>query len=150
MRFLSLPQIVFLNMIYIQRRERFSSAHQLYNPNWSEAQNDAVFGKCANRNFHGHNFNLIVTVKGKINPDTGFVMNLIDLKNIMKQYVTEKLDHRNLNTDVDFLKGKMASTEVLAVEIWKILEPLIAEHQAQLHCVRLEETENNFVEYYGQ
>jgi len=137
-------------MVYIQRRERFSSAHQLFNPNWSVEKNDAVFGKCANKNFHGHNFNLIVTVKGAINPDTGFVMNLVDLKRLMKVYVTDKLDHKNLNIDVDFMIGKLASTEVLAVEIWKILESKIAEHQAALHCVRLEETENNFVEYYGE
>lgn len=137
-------------MIYIQRRERFSSAHQLYNPNWTQAQNDAVFGRCANKNFHGHNFSLIVTVKGEINPDTGFVMNLVELKNIIRTYVTDELDHRNLNTDVPFMKGKMASTEVLAVEIWKILFPHIAQHHAALHCVRLEETENNFVEYFGE
>ncbi len=143
-----MPEI--LSMVYIQRRERFSSAHQLFNPNWSIEKNDEVFGKCANKNFHGHNFNLIVTVKGSINPDTGFVMNLVDLKRLMKIYVTDKLDHRNLNTDVDFMIGKMASTEVLAVEIWKILEPKISEHHAFLHCVRLEETENNFVEYYGE
>lgn len=136
-------------MIYIQRRERFSAAHQLFNPNWTPEQNDAVFGRCANKNFHGHNFNLIVTVKGAINPDTGFVMNLVDLKNIIRTYVTDELDHRNLNQDVEFMKGKMASTEVLAIEIWKILEPHIAQHNATLHCVRLEETENNFVEYFG-
>jgi 6-pyruvoyltetrahydropterin/6-carboxytetrahydropterin synthase len=136
-------------MIYIQRRERFSAAHQLFNPNWTPEQNDAVFGRCANKNFHGHNFNLIVTVKGEINPDTGFVMNLVDLKQIIRTYVTDELDHRNLNEDVPFMKGKMASTEVLAIEIWKILEPHIAKHQAVLHCVRLEETENNFVEYFG-
>jgi 6-pyruvoyltetrahydropterin/6-carboxytetrahydropterin synthase len=136
-------------MIYIQRKERFSAAHQLYNPNWDEAKNDEVFGKCANRNFHGHNFILTVTVKGEINPDTGFVMNLVDLKKIIKHHVTEKLDHKNLNTDVDFMRGKFTSTEVLAMEIWKILEPLIKEHQAELHCIRLDETENNAVEYFG-
>ncbi|MCC5918370.1 MAG: 6-carboxytetrahydropterin synthase [Cryomorphaceae bacterium] len=136
-------------MIYIQRKERFSAAHQLYNPNWSEAKNDEVFGKCANKNFHGHNFTLTVTVKGKINPDTGFVMNLVDLKKIIQMHVTEKLDHKNLNTDVDFMRGKFTSTEVLAMEIWKILQPLIATHQAILHCVRLDETENNAVEYFG-
>ncbi|MCH8553648.1 MAG: 6-carboxytetrahydropterin synthase [Schleiferiaceae bacterium] len=136
-------------MIYIQRRERFSAAHQLYNPNWTEAQNDEVFGMCANKNFHGHNFALIVTVKGEINPETGFVMNLVDLKRIIQEHVTSKLDHKNLNVDVDFMRGKMASTEVLAVEIWNILESKIADYNATLHCVRLEETENNFVEYYG-
>lgn len=137
-------------MIYIQRRERFNAAHQLYNPNWTEEQNDAVFGKCANRNFHGHNFNLIVTVKGEIDPDTGFVINLNDLKRLIRENVTDHLDHKNLNTDVPFMKGKLTSTENLAIEIWKILFPLIAEYNATLHCIRLEETENNFVEYYGE
>lgn len=137
-------------MIYIQRRERFSAAHQLYNPNWTEEQNESVFGKCANHNFHGHNFELIVTVKGEVNPDTGFVMNLTDLKSIIKNNVTEKLDHKNLNLDVDFLRGKMTSTENIAIEAWKILEPLIAAHDAKLHCIKLIETENNSVEYYGE
>ncbi|KAB2813783.1 6-pyruvoyl trahydropterin synthase family protein [Phaeocystidibacter luteus] len=137
-------------MIYIQRRERFSAAHQLYNPNWSEEQNEAVFGKCANQNFHGHNFEMIVTVKGEVNPDTGFVMNLVDLKNIIQGKVTDKLDHKNLNLDVDFLRGKMTSTENIAIEAWKILQPEIAKHGVELHCIRLVETENNSVEYYGE
>lgn len=137
-------------MIYIQRRERFSAAHQLYNPTWTSEQNEAVFGKCANENFHGHNFELIVTVKGEVNPDTGFVMNLSDLKSIIKTRVTDKLDHKNLNRDVDFLKGQMTSTENIAIAVWKILEPAIKEHDATLHCVRIIETENNSVEYYGE
>lgn len=136
-------------MIYIERKERFSAAHQLYNPNWTEAQNDAVFGKCANKNFHGHNFTLVVTVKGEIDPDTGFVMNLVDLKKIIQKEIIEKVDHANLNHDVDFMKGKFASTEVLAEEFWKILAPAIAEHGCALHRIRLEETINNAVEYFG-
>ena len=136
-------------MIYIERKERFSAAHQLYNPNWSEEKNREVFGKCSNKNFHGHNYTLTVTIKGEINPDTGFVMNLVDLKDIIKRNVTEKLDHSNLNHDVDFMEGKFSSTEVLAVEIWNILKPMIAEHGAELHKVRLDETINNAVEYFG-
>lgn len=136
--------------MYIERKERFSAAHQLYNPNWTEEQNDAVFGKCANKNFHGHNFTLIVTVKGKINPDTGFVMNLVDLKKIIQKEVIEKVDHANLNHDVDFMRGKFASTEVLAEEFWKILAPAIAEYGCSLHRIRLEETINNAVEYFGE
>lgn len=135
--------------MYIERKERFSAAHQLYNPQWTEAQNEAVYGKCANKNFHGHNFTLTVTVKGKINPDTGFVMNLVDLKKIIQREVIEKVDHANLNTDVDFMRGKFTSTEVLAEEIWKILAPAIAQHGCQLHRVRLDETINNAVEYFG-
>jgi 6-pyruvoyltetrahydropterin/6-carboxytetrahydropterin synthase len=137
-------------MIYIERTERFSAAHQLYNPNWSEEKNRSVFGKCANKNFHGHNYALTVTVKGQINPDTGFVMNLVDLKHIINEEVIEKLDHANLNHDVDFMKGKFSSTEVLAVEIWKVLAPKIAEHNCKLHKIRLEETLNNAVEYFGE
>lgn len=137
-------------MIYIERKERFSAAHQLYNPNWSEAQNDAVFGKCANKHFHGHNFTLIVTVKGEINADTGFVMNLVDLKKIIQTEIIEVVDHANLNHDVPFMKGKFASTEVLAEEFWKILAPQIAKHGCQLHKIRLEETINNAVEYFGE
>ncbi len=137
-------------MIYIERKERFSAAHQLYNPNWTVEQNDAVFGKCANKNFHGHNFTLVVTAKGEINPETGFVMNLVDLKKIIQELVIDKLDHANLNHDVDFMQGKFTSTEVLAEEIWKILAPAIAKQGCQLHRIRLEETINNAVEYYGE
>lgn len=136
-------------MIYIERKERFSAAHQLYNPNWSEEKNQEVFGKCANKNFHGHNYTLTVTVKGEINPDTGFVMNLVDLKEIIQQEVIAKLDHANLNHDVDFMKGKFSSTEVLAEEIWKKLAGPIRAHGAELHKIRLDETINNAVEYFG-
>lgn len=135
--------------MYIERKERFSAAHQLYNPHWSEEQNQAVFGKCANKNFHGHNFTLIVTVKGEINPDTGFVMNLSDLKTLIRELVIEQVDHANLNHDVPFMQGKLASTEVLAEEIWKVLNPAIAQHGCNLHRIRLEETENNAVEFFG-
>lgn len=137
-------------MIYIQRRETFSAAHQLYNPAWTEEQNEAVFGKCANQNFHGHNFQLIVTVKGEVNPDTGFVMNLADLKVLVREKVIDKLDHKNLNRDVDFLAGQLTSTENIAIAVWKILQPEIALHGATLHCIRIVETENNSVEYYGE
>ena len=90
-------------MIYIERKERFSAAHQLYNPNWSEEKNREVFGKCSNKNFHGHNYTLIVTIKGEINPDTGFVMNLVDLKRIIQKKVTDKLDHSNLKKHYDLI-----------------------------------------------
>ena len=136
-------------MIYIERKERFSAAHQLYNPNWTEEQNREVFGKCANKNFHGHNYTLTVTVKGNINPDTGFVMNLVDLKKIIRKKAVDKLDHSNLNQDVDFMQGKFTSTEVLAEEIWKILKPEIEQYGVYLHKIRLDETLNNAVEYFG-
>ncbi len=136
-------------MIYITRRERFNAAHKLFREEWSEQQNLETFGKCSNPNWHGHNYELFVTVKGEANPETGFVIDLKELKTIICTYVTDKLDHKNVNLDVDFMKGKMASTEVLAVEIFNQLKPHIEKQGAQLHCVKLAETENNSVEYFG-
>lgn len=136
-------------MIYITRKESFSAAHKLSRPDWSEEKNFEVFGKCSNPNWHGHNYTLWVTVKGEVNPETGFVANLSDVSRIIQQKVLSKVDHKNLNSDVDFLKGKLTSTEVLAMEIWKQLEPAIRELGSHLHCVKIQETEKNFVEYYG-
>lgn len=137
-------------MVYIQRRETFSASHRLHNADWSDAQNEAVFGKCSNRFGHGHNFQLIVTVKGHVDPQTGFVMNLVDLKAIMMAEVIDHVDHRNLNEDVPFLAGIMPSTENLAMAFWNRLSPAIEAKGAALHCIRIIETENNFVEYYGE
>ncbi|TZF85564.1 6-carboxytetrahydropterin synthase (plasmid) [Pedobacter sp. BS3] len=137
-------------MIYITRRERFNAAHKLFREDWSDEQNLETFGKCSNPNWHGHNYELFVTVKGEVNPETGFVIDLKALKNIICTQVTNKLDHRNVNLDVDFMKGKMASTEVLAIEIFKQLKPHIEQHGAALHKILLRETENNYVEYYGE
>ena len=122
----------------------------LWNYNWNEQKNIKVFGKCANKNWHGHNFELFVTVKGEVNADTGFVVNLKDLAKIIKEKVIDKLDHKNLNLDVDFMKDKMASTEVLAIAIWEELEANIKQLGATLHCIKVQETENNFVEYFGK
>ena len=122
----------------------------LWNYNWSKKKNIEVFGKCANKNWHGHNFELFVTVKGQINTNTGFVINLKDLAKIIKKKVIDKIDHKNLNLDVDFMKDKMASTEVLAIAIWKELEENIMQLGATLHCIKVQETENNFVEYFGK
>lgn len=137
-------------MIYITRREHFNAAHKLFNPAWSEEKNAEVFGKCANPNWHGHNYNLFVTVKGKVNPDTGYSVNLKDLSVIIRTYVTEKLDHKNLNLDVDFMKGLMPSTENVAIAIWKELTPHINALNCKLHSIKLFETENNYVEYFGE
>ena len=137
-------------MIYITRRERFNAAHMLWNYNWNEQKNIKVFGKCANKNWHGHNFELFVTVKGEVNTDTGFVVNLKDLAKIIEEKIIDKLDHKNLNLDVDFMKDKMASTEVLAIAIWQELEANIMQLGATLHCIKVQETENNFVEYFGK
>jgi 6-pyruvoyltetrahydropterin/6-carboxytetrahydropterin synthase len=136
-------------MIYITRRERFSAAHKLSRTDWSHDRNQEVFGKCSNPNWHGHNYELYVTVKGEINPETGFLIDLRIMKELISEHVIEKLDHKNVNLDVDFMQGKMASTEVLAVEIFNILAPLIERQGAQLHCIKLCETENNFIEYFG-
>jgi len=136
-------------VVYLTRRETFNAAHKLYNNQWTVEQNAEVFGKCANKNWHGHNYELFITVKGKPNLDTGFIMNVKDLSRLIKKEITEKLDHKNLNLDVDIIpKTMMPSTENLAIIIWNILNPLITD--AQLHCVKLVETENIFVEYYGE
>ena len=136
-------------MIYITRRERFNAAHKLFRQEWSDEHNLEIFGKCSNPNWHGHNYELYVTVKGEINPEPGFVIDLKELKRIITVYVTNELDHRNINLDVDFMKGKMASTEVLAVTIFEVLKPHIENQGAILHSIKLYETENNFVEYFG-
>ncbi len=135
-------------IVYITRRERFNAAHKLYNPKWTKEENEAFFGKCANHYYHGHNFELFVTVKGIANPDTGMVMDLKELKALIKEEITEKLDHKNLNEDIDFLKGQMPSIENIIVAIWEILDAKIT--NGKLHYLKLIETENNFVEYYGE
>jgi 6-pyruvoyltetrahydropterin/6-carboxytetrahydropterin synthase len=139
-------------MIYVTRKEHFNAAHRLFNPAWSDEKNQEVFGPCANNNWHGHNFELIVTVKGKPDVDTGFVIDLKVLGDIIKQKVVDKVDHKNLNLDVDFMAGKMASCEIFVMEIWKILAPAISvvAPSANLHYIKLIETPKNFVEYYGE
>jgi len=136
-------------MIYITRKESFSAAHKLSRPDWTEAKNNEVFGKCANPNWHGHNYTLWVTVKCDVNPETGFVVNLSEVSEIIKKYILEKVDHRNLNTDVDFMLGKLSSTEVLAIEFWKQIVNPINSLGCELHSVKIQETEKNFVEYFG-
>lgn len=137
-------------MVYIKRTEKFCAAHKLWNPKWSAEQNHEIFGKCANENYHGHNYVLDVTVKGKIDPETGFVMNFTDLKRILKEKIINIVDHKNLNLDIPFLQGKLTSSEVMAVEFWKILEPEIKALGSQLYCIALKETDNNIAEYYGE
>lgn len=135
----------------VSRKEHFNAAHKLYNPEWSKEKNEAIFGKCANEYWHGHNFELIVTVKGKPDPDTGFVIDLKKLGDVIKEEILEKVDHKNLNEQVDFMKGKMCSCENLAIEFWKILAPKVKEiSHAQLFCIKLFETYKNYVEYYGE
>jgi len=137
-------------MIYITRRERFSAAHRLYNPEWSIEKNFQTYGKCSNPNWHGHNYDLFVTVEGELSEELGFIMNIDALKQIIQEKVIKKLDHRNINLEVDFMKGKVATTENLATAIWDELKPFIEKEGAKLHCVKIEETENNSIEYYGK
>lgn len=135
-------------ILYITRKEHFNAAHKLYNPDWTREKNDEVFGKCANDNWHGHNFDLYVTIKGVPNPETGFVMDLKKLGAIIKTTVVDVIDHRNINMDVPFMKDKMASIENLATGIWDQIEPHL-DPGVQLHRIKLWETRNNYVEFFG-
>jgi len=135
-------------MVYLTRLEHFNAAHKLYNPDWSKEKNEAVFGKCANENWHGHNYELYVTIKGNPDPATGFLFDAKKLSSIIKDHVVEKLDHRNLNLDVDFLKGTMCSTENLVIGIWQQIVPHLPP-EVQLHCIKLYETPRIYVEYFG-
>ena len=137
-------------MVFITRRERFSAAHRLFNPNWTEEKNASFYGGCANPNWHGHNYVLLITVKGEINPELGYLVDLKLLGSLIRDKIISKLDHKNINLEVDFMKGKMISTENLAIGIWEEIEPHLNRMGVELHCVKLQETENNYVEYYGK
>ena len=136
-------------MVYLTRVEHFNAAHRLYNPGWSTEKNEEVFGKCANENWHGHNYELLVTIKGTINNDTGFLFDVKKLSEIIRVHVLELLDHRNLNMDVDFLRDKICSTENLAIGIWDQLTPHLPA-EVQMHCIKLYETPRIYVEYFGE
>lgn len=136
-------------MVYLTRVEHFNAAHKLSNPDWTEEENREVFGKCSNANWHGHNYELHVTIKGEPHPQTGFIFNAKTLGVLIKDAVIEKIDHRNLNIDVDFMKGKHTSAENLAIGIWNELQPLIDKEGAVLHSIRLYETPKIYVEYFG-
>lgn len=136
-------------MIYLTRRERFSAAHRMYRDDFSDEKNEEVYGQCSNPGWHGHNYELYVTIRGEINNELGYLMNLKRLKEIIREHVILPLDHMNINTQVEFMKGKLASTENIAIAIWEILEPQLRKEGVELYRVRITETENNFVEYYG-
>ena len=136
-------------MVFLTRRERFSAAHKLFRTEWAEAQNLAVFGQCANPNWHGHNYELFVTVKSEVNAETGYGVNLKLLSQVIKKWIIDEVDHRNLNLDVEFLSGKLTTTEVVAIAIFERLKQPIAELGCYIHSVKLVETENNYVEYFG-
>jgi len=137
-------------MIYITRKATFSAAHKLSRAEWDQQKNLEMFGKCANPNWHGHNYTMLVTVKGEVNPETGFVANLSDVSKILQTKIIDKVDHRNLNVDVDFMDGKMPSTEVLAIEFWKQINDPIKALGCTLHSIKIQETEKNYVEYFGE
>lgn len=136
-------------MVYITRIEHFNAAHKLFNPEWSREKNEEIFGKCANENWHGHNFELHVTLKGTPDPDTGFVYDVKKLSSIVKEHVIDKIDHLNLNVDVPFMKGKMCSIENLVMGIWQELVPHLPK-QVSLYKLKLYETPRIYVEYYGE
>jgi 6-pyruvoyltetrahydropterin/6-carboxytetrahydropterin synthase len=138
-----------MQVFYLTRKDPFHSANKVFNPQWTKEKNDEVFGKCANENWHGHNFELFVTIKGEVNPDTGFVMDAKLLSKIIKDQVVEVLDHKNLNLDVPFMAGKLCSIENLTFEIWNQLAPFLPQGVA-LHCIKLVETPRIFVEYFGE
>ena len=135
-------------MIEITRREEFCAAHRLYNSELSIEQNDALYGKCSNPHYHGHNYVLEVTLRGPVNPETGMTYNLADMKNTLRSEVIDKLDHKNLNEDAaEFLKNRIPTAENIVISIWERLE----EHfeSGLLYRVRLFENERNFVDYFG-
>lgn len=136
-------------ILYVTRKERFNAAHRLHNPDKSDAWNQATFGKCNSPNWHGHNYVLEVTVAGEPDPDTGYVIDLSDLKKVIHEQVIDVCDHANLNLDVPFLKGIIPSTENFAVGIWNQLVNALPEGK-RLHSIRLFETEKNYVEYLGE
>jgi 6-pyruvoyltetrahydropterin/6-carboxytetrahydropterin synthase len=136
-------------MIYLTRRERFSAAHRMFRPGLSDEENLKIYGKCSNPFWHGHNYVLKVTVKGEIDPEKGYFMNATRLRDIIKEKIISKLDHKNMNLETDFMAGKVTTTENLAIAIWGELKAPLAEEGVELHCIKIEETENNFVEYYG-
>ena len=134
-------------MIYITRRLEFCASHRLFNPDFSDKKNESTFGLCNNPNGHGHNYVLEVTVKGEVDPETGMVLDLKALKKLINEEIINKVDHKNLNVDVDFLKAVIPTAENIAIQIWNILKPKIK--SGELHEVKLFESERNFVVYHG-
>lgn len=135
-------------MVYVSRKAHFAASHRLYNPAWNNEQNDRVFGKCNNPNGHGHNYDIEVTVAGAPPADTGMVIDLKELAEIVDRELIELVDHKHLNLDVPFLKGIIPTAENMAIAFWKILEPKIP--QGKLSSIKLYESGNNFVEYKGE
>ena len=140
---------IYMKEVFVVRRERFNAAHRLFNPSWSDDKNESIFGKCSNKNWHGHNYEVFVTVKGTVDVDTGYVIDMKVLSDLIKVKIIDKMDHKNLNLEVDFLKDVITSAENIVLGIYNELFDDIKKMGKHLHCVRLNETENNYVEYYG-
>lgn len=136
-------------MIYITRRVEFSASHRLYNPNFSDEKNEAIYGKCNNANGHGHNYVLEVTLRGTIDPDTGMVMDLKALKTLLDEVIIDQVDHKHLNMDVDFLQGVIPTAENIVASFWKLLEPHLPSN-CQLYEMKLWESESNMAMYRGE
>lgn len=137
-------------MIYITRKFSFSAAHRVYNPALSDEENAKIYGKCSNPNGHGHNYVLKVTVAGEIDESIGYVMDLTELRRLVDEKIINKVDHKNINADVDFMQGVMPSTENLAVKFWREIEGNINNGKRKLFSIMLQETDNNSVEYRGE
>jgi 6-pyruvoyltetrahydropterin/6-carboxytetrahydropterin synthase len=137
-------------MVYLTRVEHFNAAHKLINESWTPEKNKEVFGKCANENCHWHNYELHVTIKGTPQPDTGFIFNAKRLSEIIREYVCDKIDHKNLNLDVEFIKGEFTTAENLTIKIWEQLHPVLQAEGVHLHGIKLFETPRIYTEYYGQ
>ena len=134
-------------MIYVTRKMHFSATHRLYKPTFEPEKNNLIFDKCNNLNGHGHNYTLEVTVKGIPDPETGYVIDLKYLRDLIDEHIVDKVDHKHLNYDVDFLQGIIPTAENIAVSFWRILDPYIM--QGKLHSIKLFESDQNFVEYFG-
>jgi len=137
-----------MSIVTVTRRMHFNAAHRVHNPALSDAENTELFGKCNNPNWHGHNYILDVSVKGEVSAKTGYVVDLARLKEIVNREVVDKVDHRNMNVEVDFMKGKIPTTENIVVAMWKVLAPAVA--PARLERLVLHETDNNSAEYRGE
>jgi 6-pyruvoyltetrahydropterin/6-carboxytetrahydropterin synthase len=135
-------------MVYVKRRAHFSASHRLYNPAFSDRRNQEVFDKCNNPNGHGHNYVIDVVVRGLPQPDTGYVIDLKVLADILEREIIQKVDHKHLNYDVGFLRGIIPTAENIAIAFWRILEPAIP--SGELYSITVRESDNNSVEYFGE
>lgn len=135
-------------MIYLTKKMFFSASHRVYNPTWSDAKNEEIFGQCSNINGHGHNYELEVVVCGEINEETGYVMDLKKLKQIIKDIIISRVDHKNLNTDVPFLKNIIPTSENITKAFWNLLQEKLT--NVKLYKIKLSESSTSSIEYYGE